>query len=424
MTWFVVGAGCEDVLIGKPIENTVVVLVDAQYEPVPIGVPGEIVFGSCIARGYLHRDDLTAAKFVPNKLWGPAAPSDGAVAHSSSSDDAAVQSPGPAPTPTPKYLVDMKSDSKVPPSPLVYKTGDLAVRLGSGDLRFMGRVDRQVKVRGFRIELEAVEAGTPHALELYPRRADRPTALPQPNLLCSRVRSQCRARSRRITVLKEYKPPLKQLAVVAVKEQRGNELATRPAVHEVAAPMPEPHCGNITTVSLVMREGQHCLPYAREGNACHQHTVHGAFDAPQVAFIAKAALSEKGAGGLNLLEHCEAKLPKYMVPSKVVALDAFPCLPNGKLNLAALASGSAKGDVVESAAMADAKAGKKTATDSLGMVRELAGGDGEQSSLQLETQVADVLRALFMYGVIVDHWSDCGDTPGVCQRCFGARSLD
>lgn len=168
MTWFVVGAGCEDVLIGKPIENTVVVLVDAQYEPVPIGVPGEIVFGSCIARGYLHRDDLTAAKFVPNKLWGPAAPSDGAVAHSSSSDDAAVQSPGPAPTPTPKYLVDMKSDSKVPPSPLVYKTGDLAVRLGSGDLRFMGRVDRQVKVRGFRIELEAVEAGTPHELELYP----------------------------------------------------------------------------------------------------------------------------------------------------------------------------------------------------------------------------------------------------------------
>jgi len=152
--------------------------------------------------------------------------------------------------------------------------------------------------------------------------------------------------------------------------------------------------------------------------------VHGAFDAPQVAFIAKAALSEKGAGGLNLLEHCEAKLPKYMVPSKVVALDAFPCLPNGKLNLAALASGSAKGDVVESAAMADAKAGKKTATDSLGMVRELASGDGEQSSLQLETQVADVLRALFMYGVIVDHWSDCGDTPGVCQRCFGARSLD
>lgn len=144
MTWFVVGAGCEDVLIGKPIENTAVVLVDPQYEPVPIGVPGEIVFGSCIARGYLHRDDLTAAKFVPNKLWGPAlppAPSDGAA---DGGDADAVHSPE---APSPKYRVDMRSDPKVPPSPLVYKTGDLAVRLGSGDLRFMGRVDRQVKVR-------------------------------------------------------------------------------------------------------------------------------------------------------------------------------------------------------------------------------------------------------------------------------------
>ena len=245
MTGFVVGAGCEDVLIGKPIENTAVVLVDAQYEPVPIGVPGEIVFGSCIAHGYLHRDDLTTAKFVPNKLWGPAAPtlaapSDGAVARGSNSDDDVVQSPGPAPTPTPKYLVDMKSDSKVPPSPLVYKTGDLAVRLGSGDLRFMGRVDRQVKVRGFRIELEAVEAGTPHALELYlSTRRSAHCSAPQPNLLYSRVGSQFRTPTRRITVLKEYKPPLKQLAVVAVKEQRGNELATRPAVHKVAALMPD-----------------------------------------------------------------------------------------------------------------------------------------------------------------------------------------
>ena len=172
-------------------------------------------------------------------------------------------------------------------------------------------------MRGFRIELEAVEA-----------------------------------------VLKEYKPPLKQLAVVAVKEPRGNEL---------------------------------------------------------VAFVAAAALEGRG-GGLGLLEHCEARLPKYMVPSKVVALAAFPCLPNGKLNLTALASGAATGEVVESQADAAAKAGKQTATDSLGMVRELASGDGRQSPLELETQVADVLRALFMYGVIVDHWSDCGDEPG--QACW------
>ena len=115
----------------------------------------------------------------------------------------------------------MKADPKVPSSPLVYKTGDLAVRLSSGDLRFMGRVDRQVKVRGFRIELEAVEA-----------------------------------------VLKEYKPPLKQLAVVAVKEQRGNELARRPAVHSVVG-----HSTGAPSLSVkppsVATGGPRCLPLAQ-----------------------------------------------------------------------------------------------------------------------------------------------------------------
>ena len=70
MTWHRCArtAGAE-VLIGSPIDNTTVLLVDERMRPVPIGVPGEICFGSCIASGYLNRPDLTDQKFVRNPYW-------------------------------------------------------------------------------------------------------------------------------------------------------------------------------------------------------------------------------------------------------------------------------------------------------------------------------------------------------------------
>ena len=70
MTWHrcARAAGAE-VLIGSPIDNTTVLLVDERMRPVPIGVPGEICFGSCIASGYLNRPDLTDQKFVRNPYW-------------------------------------------------------------------------------------------------------------------------------------------------------------------------------------------------------------------------------------------------------------------------------------------------------------------------------------------------------------------
>jgi len=130
MTWFPVPQGTGEVLIGKPISNTTVLLLDPSRRPVPIGVPGEVCFGSCIARGYLRQPQLTASKFIANPL--------GTMV-----DEA-------------KALPD--GTGRVPASPRLYLSGDLAVRLPSGDMRFIGRVDRQVKVRGYRIELEAVEA--------------------------------------------------------------------------------------------------------------------------------------------------------------------------------------------------------------------------------------------------------------------------
>lgn len=106
----------EDVPIGRPIANTQMYILDRNMEPVPIGVSGEIYIGGAgLARGYLHRPDLTEQRFVPNPF----------------SDD---------------------------PNIKLYKTGDLARYLSDGNIVFQGRIDQQVKIRGYRIELGEIEA--------------------------------------------------------------------------------------------------------------------------------------------------------------------------------------------------------------------------------------------------------------------------
>jgi amino acid adenylation domain-containing protein len=102
--------------IGQPIQNTRVYVLDQYMQPVPIGVPGELFIGGVgVARGYLHRPDLTAEKFIPDPF----------------------------------------SDQ---PGARLYRTGDLVRLLSDGSLDFIGRVDFQVKIRGYRIELGEIEA--------------------------------------------------------------------------------------------------------------------------------------------------------------------------------------------------------------------------------------------------------------------------
>jgi amino acid adenylation domain-containing protein len=107
----------EDISIGKPIANTQVYILDEALNNLPGGQIGEIfIAGDGVAKGYLNRPELTAERFIDDPFSGK-------------------------------------------PGNKMYRTGDLGKFRENGDIQCLGRIDHQVKVRGYRIELEEIEHG-------------------------------------------------------------------------------------------------------------------------------------------------------------------------------------------------------------------------------------------------------------------------
>ena len=102
--------------IGRPIANTKIYILGKNLQPLPVGIAGDLyVSGPGLARGYLNRPEITAEKFVADPYGRE-------------------------------------------PGARMYKTGDLARYLATGEIEFAGRTDDQVKIRGYRVELEEIEA--------------------------------------------------------------------------------------------------------------------------------------------------------------------------------------------------------------------------------------------------------------------------
>lgn len=123
----------QEIPIGWPIERVQTYILDQHMQPVPVGVAGELYLGGQdLARGYLNLPDLTAEKFLP---------------HPFSSE----------------------------PGARLYRTGDLVRYRADRSITFLGRLDKQVKLRGFRIELDEIQA----TLKQHPVIQDAIVALPE-----------------------------------------------------------------------------------------------------------------------------------------------------------------------------------------------------------------------------------------------------
>ena len=103
----------ESIPIGKPVDNTQLIILDKACKLLPIGVPGELhISGDLVGSGYINRDELTKEKFINNTFYD---------------------------------------------YPTMYKTGDLCSWNEDGNIEYLGRIDNQIKIRGLRVELGDIE---------------------------------------------------------------------------------------------------------------------------------------------------------------------------------------------------------------------------------------------------------------------------
>lgn len=114
------------ITVGKPIINTQLYILDQWKNPVPVGVPGEIYIGGAgVSRGYLNNPGLTQERFTRERQF--------------------------------KFIQPSFQQDSASQTGRLYRTGDLGSWLADGNIKFLGRIDTQVQIHGFRIELAEIE---------------------------------------------------------------------------------------------------------------------------------------------------------------------------------------------------------------------------------------------------------------------------
>jgi amino acid adenylation domain-containing protein len=154
-------------MIGKPAANTKIYILDKTNQLQPIGVPGELcISGTALARGYLNQPELTAEKFCLRRPGGTLFVKTAPVKHLDSprknfllkgTDKNHMQSCNHASMQLSPHHSPHPPITPSPHSP-IYLTGDRARWLADGNIELLGRIDQQIKIRGYRVEPQEVEA--------------------------------------------------------------------------------------------------------------------------------------------------------------------------------------------------------------------------------------------------------------------------
>ncbi len=243
--------GCERqgayhlVPIGRPIANTRIYILDQYLHPVAIGIAGELHIGGVgLARGYLGRPELTAERFIPDP-----------------------------------FATD--------PGERLYKTGDRARYLPDGAIEFLGRVDDQVKLRGFRIEPGEIE-----------------------------------------TVLENH-PAIRECVVTAREDTSGNKQLVAYLV---------PHAFSLRAEEQV--PGAHLPAEQVFDHAYREPAPYADADFDTVRWNS-SQVDQTSELVPQVRNYLKEWLPDYMIPSSFVLLDTLPLTPSGKIDRQALPAPSA-----------------------------------------------------------------------------------
>ncbi len=300
-------ASLPDIPIGKGISNTRLYILDEHLKPTPLGVPGELfIAGIGLARGYLNRPDLSAEVFLPNP-----------------------------------FVNDGKGGQRM------YRTGDLVRYDPEGRIHFMGRVDDQVKVRGFRVETAEIESALlqhPHLQEVtILAREDSPGVKRLAAYCVPKVAQQLDDNDRR----DHLRVPLAQKARLIRTDSKPYETDIGDiSMGGLNLALESPFPTLEETVTLELELDEQTKPLSLNGEV---RWIRKDKNQVGIRFIQlesqtqqhlqttiRTIREETRVFAGELRGFLTAKLPDYMIPASFVLLNQLPYTPSGKIDRRAL----------------------------------------------------------------------------------------